>query len=160
LRRGRRASGSPFKPDRGGLSNGEQRKGDEPSSFVLLLGTYGSGPSLHSVFQRFRDLKLEGPCTDMGADPCDQRDCVLYGADLLSPGGGGERPEPEGTVVKRRVLGDDPSYGLFRSQRTGGKSVGFHFRGAGAWREQDHRRSGRALAFAILVGLDTRVCAK
>ena len=152
LRRGRRASGSPFKPDRGGLSNGKQRKGDEPSSFVLLLGTYGSGPSLHSVFQRFRNLKLEGPCTDMGADPCDQRDRVLYGADLLSPGGGGERSEPEGTVVKRRVLGDDPSYGLFRSQRTGGKPVGFYFRGAGAWREQDHRGSGRSHGLCLYDG--------
>jgi len=98
---------------------------------VVLLSTL--------FFYGFRYIKLENISDILGFNPNSKRHIFYTGTYIFFAGGRGKRINAKGTLPQQGLLANDDNDGVFRSQRTGSKSMGVNICGARS-RSQQNRR--------------------
>lgn len=88
----------------------------------------------------------------MGFNPNSKRHIFYTGAYIFFAGGRGKRINAKGTLPQQGFLANDDNDGVFRSQRTGSKSMGVNICGARSRSQQTVGDLAGPLAFAAFMG--------
>ena len=147
LRHRRRADRGAGQPHHRSLPHRQQGGRHEPAALLLLLGPHGCGAVVHRLFRAVWHRELEAADAGLGSTAHRQRDRVCQGPHPDAGCGRRAGADAGPAAAPPVVLGLSCDDALRRRQRAGRQPVGLHLRRAGAGRQQDGGRPGRADGF-------------